>query len=142
MPRHQIALSPDIAEISRLTEWVEARCGEAGLDDLAFKLTLALEEAVANVVHHAFAGLPPPHAIEVSLETSAAGIVAEIVDNGRPFDPSAAAQPDLSLPLEQRDPGGLGILLIQRMMDRVDYRRADGRNHLRLEKRREPQSSS
>ena len=136
MVRHHLSLAPDLAEISRLTAWAEACCGEAGLDDLAFKLGLALEEAVANVVNHAFVGLPPPHRIEVVLDLGDGRVVAEIIDNGHAFDPSAAPEPDLSLPLAERDPGGLGILLIHRMMDRVDYRRADGRNRLRLEKSR------
>ena len=61
-------------------------------------------------------------------------MVAEIIDNGRAFDPTAAPAPDLSLPLEQRDPGGLGIHLMRRMIDRVEYRRAGGENRLRLEK--------
>jgi anti-sigma regulatory factor (Ser/Thr protein kinase) len=137
MAIHRISLTPDVSEVPRLTEWVEQCCGEAGLDALAFKLVLALEEAVVNVVNHAFAEVPPPHLIEVTLDTGADGIVAEVIDNGRAFDPSAAPEPDLTLPLEQRDPGGLGILLIHRMMDRVDYRRTDGRNRLRLEKSRE-----
>jgi serine/threonine-protein kinase RsbW len=137
MPTHRISLAPDVAEIARLNEWIEERCGEAGLDGLAFKLTLSLEEAVANVVHHAFEDMPPPHLIEVTLEMGDAGVVAEVIDNGHAFDPSAAPMPDLSLPLDQRDPGGLGILLIHKMMDRVDYRRVDGRNRLRMEKARE-----
>jgi anti-sigma regulatory factor (Ser/Thr protein kinase) len=59
-----------------------------------------------------------------------------VIDNGHPFDPSAVPEPDVSLPLEQRDPGGLGILLIHRMVDRVDYRRVADENRLRLKKSR------
>ena len=138
MPRHDLALAPDIAEIPRLIEWVASCCGAAGVTgDLALKLALVLEEAVMNVISHAFAGRRPPHTIRVSLEVGTAIIAAEITDNGRPFDPSTAPPPDLSAPLEQRDPGGLGIHLIRTMMDRVDYRRAAGQNILWLEKARE-----
>jgi sigma-B regulation protein RsbU (phosphoserine phosphatase) len=136
MVRHHLSLAPDLAEVSRMTAWAEACCGGAGLDDLAFKLVLALEEAVANVVNHAFVGVAPPHRIEVVLDTGDGQVVAEVIDNGRAFDPSTAPEPDLSLPLAERDPGGLGILLIHRMMDRVEYRRSDGKNCLRLEKSR------
>jgi len=50
------------------------------------------------------------------------------------LDPSSTPDPTLSLPVEQREPGGLGILLIRRMVDRVEYRRVGGENLLRLEK--------
>jgi len=137
MADHRLALTPDIAEIPRLLDWVETCCGDAAVaSDTVFKLALALEEAVANVIHHAFAETPEPHRIEVELAIDANRVSARVIDNGRPFDPSAAPEPEASIPLEHRDPGGLGIHLIRRMMDRVDYRRVGGENRLRLEKMR------
>jgi anti-sigma regulatory factor (Ser/Thr protein kinase) len=137
MVDHRLALAPDIAEIPRLLDWVETCCGDAAVaHDTAFKLALALEEAVANVIHHAFAATPPPHRIAVELAIDAARVSALVIDNGRPFDPSAAPGPEANVPLDRRDPGGLGIHLIRRMMDRVDYRRVAGENRLRLEKAR------
>ena len=137
MVDHRLALAPDIAEIPRLLDWVETCCGNGAVaEDTAFRLALALEEAVANVIHHAFADMPPPHRIEVELAIGADRVSALVIDNGEPFDPSDAPEPDTTLPLEQRDPGGLGIRLIRRMMDRVDYRRVAGENRLRLEKAR------
>src|SRR5580704_8964929 len=67
------------------------------------------------------------------LDIAADRCVAEIVDNGHPFDPSAAPPPDLAIPLHQRDPGGLGIHLMRQMTDRVEYRRTEGHNRLRIE---------
>ena len=137
MASHETDVKPEVCEVTRLIEWTRSRCAAEGLaDDIAFKLTLALEEAVVNVISHAFGDLPPPHSITVRFEITAQSVTAEIVDNGRSFDPTSEPDPDLSLPLEERDPGGLGIHLIRGMMDRVDYRRSDGKNILRLEKAR------
>ncbi|HWB50759.1 MAG TPA: ATP-binding protein [Stellaceae bacterium] len=137
MPSHRLDVAPDIAEIPRLLDWVETCCGEAGIaGDAVFKLSLALEEAVANVIQHAFADTAPPHRLVVTLAIAADRVTAEVIDNGHPFDPSAAPEPDRAAPLDQRDPGGLGIHLIRRMMDTVDYQRAGGENRLRLTKRR------
>ena len=137
MASHELDVKPQVGEVPRLIDWVQSCCAAEGLaEDLTFKLTLALEEAVANVTTHAFPGLPPPHSIKVRLDITARSVSAEIIDNGRPFDPTAAPGPDLSLPLEERDPGGLGILLMCEMMDRVHYRRDSGNNILRLEKLR------
>ena len=49
-----------------------------------------------------------------------------------PFDPLAAEEPDVTRPLADRDQGGLGILLVRRVMDEVHYRREGGRNCLRI----------
>ena len=137
MTRHRLVLASDIAEITRLIDWVEERCAEAEIGhDATFKLTLSLEEAVANVIHHAFDGVPSPHRVELELAIDSDRVFAEVIDNGREFDPSAAPEPDKHAPLEDRDPGGLGIHLIRKMMDRVTYRRTAGENHLLLEKSR------
>jgi anti-sigma regulatory factor (Ser/Thr protein kinase) len=137
MRSHRLVLSPVIDDIPRLLDWAETCCGSAGVTiDVTGKMALALEEAAANVIHHAFPETPPPHRLEVTLAIDGERVVAEIVDNGRPFDPSTAAEADTTLPLEERDAGGLGIHLIRRMMDRVAYRRIDGENRLLLEKAR------
>jgi anti-sigma regulatory factor (Ser/Thr protein kinase) len=135
MPSHHLTLAPDIAEIPQLLDWVETCCGASGVGgDIANKLALALEEAAANVINHAFVDSPPPHHLAVMLTIDADRVAAEIIDNGKAFDPSAIPEPDRTLPLASRDPGGLGIHLIRKMMDRVDYHRVDGENRLKLEK--------
>jgi anti-sigma regulatory factor (Ser/Thr protein kinase) len=137
MASHELDVKPEVCEVAQLIEWIGSCCAAEGLaEDVTFKLTLALEEAVVNVISHAFEGLPPPHSIAVRIDVSAGSVMAEIVDNGRPFDSTSAPDPDLSLALEDRDPGGLGIHLIHSVMDRVHYRRSNGNNILLLEKAR------
>jgi anti-sigma regulatory factor (Ser/Thr protein kinase) len=137
MASHELNLEPQISEIPRLLDWVEACCGAEGIrDEVRYKMMLALEEAVTNVINHAFGDVPPPHIIRVRLEIAAELFVAEVIDNGRPFDPTSAPDPDLTLPLEQRNPGGLGIHLMRNVVDRLQYRHGIGGNVLRLEKMR------
>ncbi|MFZ2006645.1 MAG: ATP-binding protein [Stellaceae bacterium] len=136
MAAYRLDVSPDIADIPRLLDWVEACCRECRVKgETPSKLALALEEAVANVINHAFAGIAAPR-ITVELTIDDDRVAAEIIDNGRPFNPTAAPEPDCAAPLESRDVGGLGIHLIRRMMDHVDYRRMGDENRLRLEKMR------
>ena len=134
MASHDMTVAPNLSAIAPLNEWVEERCQEAGLGgELTFKFMLAIEEAVTNVVSYAFAEVPPPHRIRLRLDIDEDRCAAELVDNGRPFDPSAAPPPDLTGSIEERDAGGLGIHLIRNMVDRVQYQRADGQNRLRIE---------
>jgi anti-sigma regulatory factor (Ser/Thr protein kinase) len=134
MASHEMTVAPELTAIPALMEWVEQHCQESGVaGDLLFKLMLAIEEAATNVVSYAFAEMPPPHRFRVRLDIDDKRCAAELADNGRPFDPSAAPPPDLSKPLEEREAGGLGIHLLRNMADRIEYRRDNGENTLRIE---------
>src|ERR1051325_2683901 len=137
MASHEISVEPDISAIPPLLEWVEGRCRENGLaDDTTFKMALILEEAVTNVINYAFADLPPPHMIRVKLDIAIERIVAEVVDNGRAFDPLARPEPDLSRPIGERAPGGLGTLLMRGRTNRSKHGRSKGDTRLLLKKAR------
>ncbi len=137
MASHELAVEPEVSGIPRLIDWVEGCCGQEGVAaDVTFKMTLAIEEAVMNVIGHAFAGRAPPHEMRLRLDITAESVIAELIDNGDAFDPTAAPEPDLSLPLDERRIGGLGIHLMRHMMDQLHYSRSDGNNYLRLEKTR------
>jgi anti-sigma regulatory factor (Ser/Thr protein kinase) len=62
-------------------------------------------------------------------------LTAELVDDGRAFDPLQVAAPDLAAPLEERAVGGLGVHLMRHLVDDIQYRRDGGRNHLVFTKR-------
>ena len=137
MASHELNVEPQVSEIPRLLDWVEACCGAEGIpDELRYRIMLALDEAVTNVINHAFADVPPPHLIRVRLDITDQLLAAEVIDNGLGFDPTTAPDPDLTLPLEQRTPGGLGIHLMRHVMDRLHYKHEAGSNTLRLEKAR------
>ena len=138
MAVHELQVEPLLSAIPEMVDWVEACCAAAGIGDATrFKMMLVVEEAVANVIRNAFRSMPPPHLIIVRLDIGSTLIVAEVIDNGAPFDPTSAPDPDVSLPAEEREPGGLGILLMRRLMDRLRYARRGDRNILSLEKARD-----
>lgn len=83
-----------------------------------------------NLCTHAYGGREG--AIEVAVRRGDGQLLIEIIDEGPPFDPTASAEPDVALPLEQREPGGLGLLLLRRMTDGVRYSRDGGRNVVTL----------
>jgi len=125
-----LSLKNDPAEIGRLVDLLEAFGPQSGLtDDATFKLTLALDEIVANVVRHGFDD-DREHRIEVNVTVDDRTVTASVEDDGLEFDPREAPVPDLDLPIEMRKPGGLGMHLVRATMDSVEYRRQDGRNIL------------
>jgi len=58
-----------------------------------------------------------------------------VTDDGHPFNPLEAPEPDTTLPVEERPIGGLGIYLLRKMFDRMDYTRTDGKNRVTLRKK-------
>lgn len=111
-----------------------ARCAsDVGLDERRTqKITLAVEEALANICLYAYA---EHDGGEVEVRCSRGfhgGFVVEIVDSGRAFNPLVAMLPDLSGDVEKLKEGGSGIPLIRAMADHVGYQRREGRNILEL----------
>jgi len=135
MTTNRLTIEPNVAEIPRLNEWVEEVLTAAGVGPTPmFNTTLVIEEAVMNVIDHAFEGIAPPHKIELSLTVGPDLLRVELCDNGREFDPLTVPVPDITLSLAEREPGGLGVHFMRTMMDRVEYRREAGENRLVLEK--------
>ena len=101
---------------------------------LAHKLRLAVEEAVVNVVDYAYpAGIEGD--IEIRFLSDGETLKTVIIDSGVAFDPTAKEKADTSLSIEDRQIGGLGILLVRELMDSINYERADGQNFLTLIKK-------
>ena len=128
----QLTLRNRVSEIGGLVERIERFGQEAGLpDDVTFRLTLALDEIVSNVIRHGLdAG--SSQTVSVTLDVADGSVTATVVDDGRPFDPYDAPQPNLDAPIEERTPGGLGVHLVKASMDEVTYRRDGNRNVLTM----------
>ena len=135
MERHLI-LHNDIQQIPQLAEFVEAVADLAHLDvGLTMSLNLALEEAVSNVIMYAY-----PKGSDGLVELEAIirkdSMLFILSDNGTPFDPTAVPEADITLDVEDRPIGGLGIFLVRNIMDEVKYTRSDdGKNILSMTKK-------
>jgi anti-sigma regulatory factor (Ser/Thr protein kinase) len=134
MPRpesRRLVLRNDLAELQRLAAWIDGWAQEALSSDLSFAVQLCLEEAVANVIMYGAGGHDRVE-IAVEVEDSGATLVARVVDNGRPFDPTEAKQPPMASSLAQVRIGNLGIHLMRSFASSMQYERRDGRNRLTL----------
>ncbi|MEJ5301193.1 MAG: ATP-binding protein [Thermodesulforhabdaceae bacterium] len=100
------------------------------------KLVLIMEEALLNVVNHAYGG-EEPGPVEVRCWEEDESIMLEIRDKGRPFNPVDAPDPDLTAGVTERPIGGLGIFLIKKIADEVKYRREKDENILTMIIRKE-----
>ncbi len=101
------------------------------------QIELASEEAIVNVIEHAYGNLGGEIKIEVVAEPKRR-LVIILSDQGDPFDPLSENTVDLSPSLEEREVGGLGIHFIRKCLDEVSYQRAGSWNVLTLVKKVHP----
>ena len=95
---------------------------------------LAVEEAVVNVMNYAYP-IGTKGQINVAAQGTEKSVKFIITDEGKAFDPTQAHEADTTLSAEDRPIGGLGILLVQQLMDSINYERIDGKNVLTLKKK-------
>jgi serine/threonine-protein kinase RsbW len=131
-----IELAVDLAELDRLAESIDAYCETNDVPaPAAMQLNLVLEELFTNSVSYGYlANAPGGLPIQILLEPRDGGLFVEFSDNGTPYDPLAAPQPDLTLDVEDRPVGGLGVHFLRTMMSDIRYSHDDGRNRLSFSK--------
>jgi serine/threonine-protein kinase RsbW len=120
--------------LSVLAEKMEKLAEKWALDmSLTMNINLVLEEALSNIIFYAYKD-SKKHTIHISIVLENNNITIEIKDDGIPFDPTSRKEPDITLAAEERPIGGLGILLITKIMDQVSYSREKNQNKLTLVK--------
>jgi serine/threonine-protein kinase RsbW len=130
--RITVPVAASLAGIRAAADALEAFRVDRGLNQEAgWPAQVALDEILSNIVGHGrVAG--QDRFIEVTFGLIDDNLQLAIVDDGPEVDPLLAPEPDTTLPLEERRPGGLGVYLVRHLCDHVQYTRVDGRNHLVL----------
>ena len=98
-------------------------------------IDVAVDELFANIAHYAYHPETGYATVQVDVLQDPLSVEITFVDNGKPYDPLAKADPDITQSIEDRPIGGMGILIVKKSMDAVDYRYIDGKNILTIKKR-------
>ena len=98
------------------------------------QIDIAIDELFGNIVHYAYDQRTGPATVRVEVDREPLSVVITFIDNGKPYDPLAASDPDISLPADRREVGGLGVFLVKKTMDDVTYEYKDGKNILKIKK--------
>jgi len=109
---------------------------QAGMgDDEVAKVQLAVDEACSNVIEHAY-GHDSSKEVMVRVSFDHETLRIEVIDTGQGFDPSSIPRQELEELAAQRKTGGLGVRLIQKLMDEVHYEVGPGKkNQIRMIKK-------
>lgn len=129
-----LCIKNEISEISRLATFIEETGEELDLPmPLIMSLNLVLEEAVSNIILYAYPQRMGEE-ITIQVDKSDTMLVFTITDSGVEFDPTQVVEADVTLSAEERPIGGLGIYLIKKIMNEVEYQRVEGNNVFTLKK--------
>ncbi len=125
------------ASLSDIAGIVKEKSAEAGLQaDSIYAVESAVDEACSNIIEHAYEGENKGE-IVLELEIIKKGIKVRITDHGNPFEPEKIASPNTNAPLSKRKPTGLGLYLMNKCMDEVNFQFSPGCNTLIMVKYRD-----
>jgi serine/threonine-protein kinase RsbW len=124
-------------QLDEIRGFVGEKAREVGFSDkTVYAVQLAADEAASNIIEHAYAG-HSDRSFEIKCDYKDDRLTMTFVDQGRSFDFSEVDIPDVTADLAERKIGGLGIFLMHRLMDEVDYKVTSSGNILTLVKRKE-----
>ena len=127
-----LVIKNDVKEVSKFSEFMKSVVEKLDMEkSLGRQLRLAVEEAVVNVIDYAYP-VGQQGEIEVRVMSDGKTLKTVITDSGVAFDPTAKEKADTTLSAEDRQIGGLGILLVREIMDTINYERQQGKNVLTL----------
>ena len=121
--------------VDKVIEFVDEMLEEYGCgmkEQMA--IDVAVDELFANIAHYAYNPETGYATVKVDVVEDPLSVEITFVDNGKPYDPLAKADPDTTQSIEDREIGGMGILIVKKSMDAVDYEYKDGKNILTIKK--------
>ena len=124
----EISLTPDAESVETVAEFLDTTLEAWEIPmKVVSKLQIVADEIYSNIVRYSQAKNAKVTAIQNGTVLS-----LRFEDDGKPYDPTTAAEPDITASAEEREIGGLGIFVVRNMMDSMDYKYKDGHNVLTL----------
>lgn len=134
MKERTIEATPE--NVDKAIEFVDEMLKEYGCgmrEQMA--IDVAVDELFANIAHYAYNPETGYATVKVDVVKDPLSVEITFVDNGMPYDPLAKADPDTTQAIEERAIGGMGIFIVKKSMDAVDYEYKNGKNILTIKKR-------
>jgi len=133
--KRKFALKNDLSEIQTLAKIVSVFSKKNDLsNEDTNDINLALEEVVSNIITYGYDN-SQRHWVIINFVLAKGELTIEVTDDASPFNPLMAPEPDINKPLEERKIGGLGIYLVRKLMDKVEYNRKEEKNILTITKK-------
>lgn len=131
---YKFELENDLSELQALHQHLKSWGGGIGLTtNSILRINICLDELFTNIVSYGFKD-DLGHRIKFTLNADDNYLIINIEDDGMPFNPLEKIDPDFPANVESAKIGGLGILIIRKLIDNISYERMRGRNKLTMKK--------
>ena len=131
----QLIVPADRGEFAVLQQWLTSISAELNIQERIKKqLMICCDEIFTNIASYAYPDENGSVAVTVEFVSETQSLRIIFSDSGIAFDPLAISEPDTSSALSERKIGGLGMFMVKKMMDSVEYCRKDEKNILTLTK--------
>ncbi len=132
----ELTLAAVVESIPEVTAFVDTELEALGCPMKAqMQIDIAIDELFGNIAHYAYAPDTGEATVRFDFDEQTRMACITFIDSGTPYNPLERKEPDVTLSAEEREIGGLGIFLVRKTMDGMDYEHRDGRNILSIRKR-------
>ena len=132
----ELTIAATVENIETVTEFVNAQLEALDCPLKAqMQIDIAIDELFGNIAHYAYNPDVGSATVQVEVTEEPLAVIITFIDGGIPYDPLAAADPDITLSAEERQIGGLGIYMVKKSMDEITYEYKDGKNILSIKKK-------
>ncbi|MBQ7593134.1 MAG: SpoIIE family protein phosphatase [Synergistaceae bacterium] len=131
----ELTIEADVNNLEKVISFVDEQLEAHDCSPkIQMQIDVAVEELFVNIAHYAYNPETGPATVRVELQEEPLAVLITFIDNGVPYDPLAKEDPDITLPAEERQIGGLGIYMVKKSMDDIVYEYKDGKNILTIKK--------
>lgn len=131
----ELTISATIENVAVVTDFVDEQLEQLDCPmKTLVQVNVAIDELFGNIANYAYNPEIGAATVRVEVTENPLAVVITFIDNGVPYDPLAKADPDITLGLEERQIGGLGIYMVKKTMDDISYEYKDGQNVLQIKK--------
>jgi len=132
----ELIVEAKLDNLAQVLQFVDSRLEEEDCPiGVQMKIDVAVEELFVNIASYAYAPGSGSATVRMEVEEDPKTVVITFVDCGVPYDPLAKEDPDVTLSINDREIGGLGIFMVKKSMDDMIYAYENGQNVLTIRKR-------
>ena len=131
----ELTLEAKVANLQQVLDFVDENLKSMRCPmKILMQIDVAVEEIFVNVASYAYTPNTGSVTIRMDLQEKPRAVVITFIDSGIPYNPLAKEDPDVSLSAEERSIGGLGIFMVKKTMDKMEYEYMDKQNILKMYK--------
>lgn len=131
----EITVPAIIENVEKVTAFVNAELEKINCPAKAkAEIDIAIDELFSNIANYAYNPEIGKATVKFEVQKNPMAVIITFMDNGKPYDPLKREDPNVTLSVTERQIGGLGIFMVKKSMDSVEYEYKDNHNILRIKK--------